>query len=121
MTPVPSAAIPSPGITPDPMAGASGPQSAQGLQALAAASDIALREIPPFFVTDAAGPKAEGGRGQLETAIHALIPGGESTSNPMQVLGAQMALMQSMMSWEFTSQVASKVDSGVQSLFNSQV
>jgi hypothetical protein len=39
----------------------------------------------------------------------------------MQVLGAQMALMEAMMSWEFASQVASKVDSGVQSLFNSQV
>jgi hypothetical protein len=93
----------------------------QGPQALGAAADMAVQQIPPFFVTDIGGPKAEGGKGQLEQAINALVPGSDSTSNPMQVLGAQMALMEAMMSWEFASQVASKVDSGVQSLFNSQV
>jgi hypothetical protein len=92
-----------------------------GPQALSAVSDMAVQQIPPFFVTDLGGPKAEGGKGQLGIAMNALVPGPNSTSNPMEILGAQMSLMEAMMSWEFASQVASKVDSGVQSLFNSQV
>lgn len=120
MTPVPSAAIPSPGAMPDPLSAAASASAPQGPQALAAASDMAVQQIPPFFVTDAGGPMAEGGN-QLQVAMNALVPGPNSTSSPMEILGAQMTLMQSMMSWEFASQVASKVDSGVQSLFNSQV
>jgi len=84
-------------------------------------ADMALREIPPFFVTKPDGIKSEAGGDQLSVAISSLIPAPNAASDPMQVLASQMALMQSMMSWEFASQVASKVDSGVQSLFNSQV
>jgi len=93
----------------------------QGPQALGAASNMAVQQVPPFFVTDLGGPKAEGGVGKLDHAISTLVPAPNSASDPMQVLASQMALMEAMMSWEFASQVASKVDSGVQSLFNSQV
>jgi len=106
-----------PGVTPDPMAAA----LPQGPQAPGTISELALQQIPPFFVTEGAGPKAEAGMGQLGNAISSLVPVPNAASDPMQVLASQMALMQAMMSWEFTSQVASKVDSGVQALFNSQV
>ena len=82
---------------------------------------MAVQQIPPFFVDQAKGPKGDGGMGNLEQAVASLVPAPNAASDPMQVLASQMALMQAMMSWEFASQVASKVDSGVQSLFNSQV
>jgi len=116
MTPasIPSTGLPSTtGI--DPAAAGAAPQP------MAGPADMALREIPPFFVTKPEGIKAEAGGDQLSLAVSSLIPAPNAASDPMQVLASQMALMQSMMSWEFASQVASKVDSGVQSLFNSQV
>jgi hypothetical protein len=73
-------------------------------------------ETIPFYTTNANLPK-----GDLANILTTAVPGPADASNPMQVLAVQMTLLQTTLSWELSSKVAGQIDSGIQSLFNSQV
>ena len=70
----------------------------------------------PFYTTSNAPTASE-----LSKIITTAGPGPNDATNPMQVLAAQMTLLQTALSWEFASKVSGQIDSGIQSLFNSQV
>jgi hypothetical protein len=70
----------------------------------------------PFYTTNPNLPT-----GDLANILTTAVPGPADASNPMQVLAVQMTLLQTTLSWELSSKVAGQIDSGIQSLFNSQV
>lgn len=76
----------------------------------------AATETIPFYNTMNAPTSSE-----LAKIVATAVPGPSDATNPVQVLAAQMSFLQTTLSWEFTSKVAGQIDSGIQSLFNSQV
>lgn len=72
-------------------------------------------KIPPYFDTSALQGSS------MMANVQGIVNEAGGVSNPMALLSAQTKLIEIEMSWLFTSQVASKVTSGMQTLFNNQV
>ena len=120
-----SAAVPSAaGALPVNSADASGQatQAAQSTQGMQGADVSGMYFSPravdtiPFYTTNENLPTDA-----LSKILTTAVPGPADASNPMQVLAVQMTLLQTTLSWELSSKVAGQIDSGIQSLFNSQV
>lgn len=93
-----------------------GPDPAQGTAVNGMYFAPAAANTIPFYTTSNAPTASE-----LSKIITTAVPGPNDATNPMQVLAAQMTLLQTALSWEFASKVSGQIDSGIQSLFNSQV
>lgn len=101
---------------PDPMQGAQDALGAQGTSVNGMYFAPSATETIPFYTTSNAPTASE-----LSKILTTAVPGPSDATNPMQVLAAQMTLLQTALSWEFASKVSGQIDSGIQALFNSQV